>query len=60
MSDQAYRNGLHRATEILREGAAEYEREAAETSKVADQCARQMAATLLRSWANGIEIEAGK
>lgn len=46
---QTYRNGLHRAAEILREGAQEYERSIAETSKVADQCARQMAATLLRS-----------
>lgn len=60
LHDQAYRDGLHRAAEILREGAAEYERSSTETNKVADQCARQMAATLLRSWANEIEIEAGK
>lgn len=60
LHEQAYRDGLHRAAEILREGAGRYEREAADSKSVLDTSARELAARLLRSWANGIEIEANK
>ena len=55
---QAYRDGMMKAAEILRNGAAAYD--ANDSKKVHYNIADGMAAALMRSWANGIEIEANK
>lgn len=60
MVDEAYRDGLRKAAEILRDGATKYEIEAIESRSVLQGQAATMAATLLRSWANGLDMEASK
>lgn len=58
--DDAYRAGLMRVAEILRNAVYDYETEAAESKKTHIAEGARFAAVLLRGWANGIEIEANK
>lgn len=58
--NQGYKDGLLRAAEILRKGVTQYERDAIESTSVLNGQAATLAATLLRSWANGLEIEANR
>jgi hypothetical protein len=60
LHDQAYRDGLMRAAEMLRNAAYDYETESAESRKIHASEGARFAAILLRSWANGIEMEANK
>jgi len=57
---EGYRDGLRRAVEILRSGAESEEFEAKTSHKIYVAEGAKFAATILRSWANGIEIEANK
>jgi hypothetical protein len=57
---QAYRDGLMRACAMLREAATNYDRDATEDRKIHASEGARFAAVLLRSWANSIEMEAGK
>jgi hypothetical protein len=57
---QSYHDGLMRAAEVLRVAAYDYETEAAESRKIHASEGARFAAVILRSWANGIEMEAGK
>ncbi len=56
--DDAYRAGMWKAITMLREAAMGYEQTAADERKIHASEGARFAATLLRSWANGIEIEA--
>lgn len=50
--------GMMEAVVILREAATDYEDKAAACSMVAERNGLQSAASILRSWANGVEIKA--
>jgi hypothetical protein len=58
--DEGYSAGLQKAAQILRDGALSYRTHARDTKKVLDEQAGELAAVLLESWANGLEIEANK
>lgn len=54
----AFYGGMMEAVHILREAATDYETQAIGCSKIAERNGLQSAASILRSWANGIEIKA--
>jgi hypothetical protein len=58
--EEGHYAGLMLAVQILREGAIGYRTHARDTKKVLDEAAGELAAVLLESWANGLEIEANK
>lgn len=60
MYNEGYCDGLRLAYAMLREAATNYERDALEDRNIHASEGARFAAVLLRSWANGIEIEAGK
>lgn len=55
-----WQGGMMEAVRILRKGAQEYEDASKQSRKVLDIQVNELAASLLRSWANGIEIDASK
>lgn len=56
----SFKGGMHEAVKILRDAALLHEAENVASKKVVESEANLMAARILRSYANGIEIEADK